>query len=95
VTDSPRGTTPVLVQSREEAGLVTGVLLEIWNGGVRWIVVDDDDLARKRHTGEDAIEARHDRFPLVVRGDDDRYLRRHTRTPAPRRFEMSTTGTSG
>src|SRR5207249_2008187 len=75
--------------------LVAGVLLEIGDGPVRGVVVDHEHLTRERHPGEDAIQARDDRFPLVVGRDDDRDPRRHTRTPAPRRFQMSTTGTSG
>ncbi len=39
------------------------------------VVVDDEDLARQVHAGEDPVEARDDRVTLVVDRDDDRDAR--------------------
>src|SRR5205823_4419652 len=89
-------TGAVAVEHRDHTRFALGVLLQVGHGRVAGVVVDHEDLAREVHALEDAVETRHDRLALVVHRDDDRHAQRvaHTRTPSPRRFQMSTTGTS-
>src|SRR5262249_27110120 len=54
--------------------------------------VHDEDLDRNLDRVEDPVEVRDDRRSLVVRGDNEGDARRHTRTPRPTMFQMSTMG---
>jgi len=57
---------------------------------VIWVSVNDQDLARAYQLWRQGVECRNDLLAFVVSRYDDGGSRRQTRTPLPKRFQMST-----
>src|SRR5439155_805211 len=83
----------IRVEGRDDPLVALRVLVQVRHGRVFGRVTDDQHLAGRRDGPEDAIETNDDLGPLAVGGNDDRDVGRHTRTPSPRRFQISITGT--